>query len=526
MMITRIDREIFNQLLILVQTGAEMIDGDDVDSLRSNKDYHTEAYKRVSRTIKTVIGDNRDEWNKVYYSALYKIMGDTEYSVMNSSDEWNIFRPYGYLNISEGTPEYDLINNGRIFVNTFNYNDGHWAYSNAPLYNSRGEFCGIFEVGIDLISYTITNSKQIRQIALITAAACLFIIVIIIVIMGIIVRQLSSMAKALGAIGRGNYEVRVAYHARDELGIVSGGLNGMANELQNQFRQISMLNDSAIRFVPIQFMRHLGVEDITKLNLGSSVQRDMTVLFFDIRSFSINSEMMSTAENFSFINKILSASGPVIRKHNGFVDKYIGDAVMAIFPVAVDAVRAGIEVYNTLVLNKKTRITIGGDRINIGIGIHTGSVMMGIIGEEERISGTVISQNVNMASRMESLTKQVKAGMLITKDTMNQIPSGREDFACRFIGMIKAAGLNTAIGVFDMLDALPGKIRARRIATRQVFESGIRMYHTKDYQNARRRFEKVAKADPDDACAAYFLTETERRIKDPGLQSIFIFDQK
>ncbi|MDR0400591.1 MAG: HAMP domain-containing protein [Treponema sp.] len=526
MMITRIDREIFNQLLILAQTGAAMIDGDDVDSLQSNGDYQTEAYKRVSRTIKEVVGDNRDDWNKVYYSAVYKVIGDTEYSIMNSSDEWNIFRPYGYLSIDEGTPEYELINNGRIFVNTINYNDGHWAYSNAPIYNRWGEFCGIFEIGIDLISYTITNLKQSRQIALITALVCLCIIVVIIVIMGIIVRQLASMAKVLAAVGRGDYEVRVDYHGRDELGNVSSGLNSMATELENQFQQISMLNESTIRFVPVQFMQHLGVRDITKLNLGDSVQRDMTVLFFDIRSFSINSEMMSTAENFSFINRILSASGPIIRKHNGFVDKYIGDAVMAIFPVASDAVRAGIEIYHSLVLNRETRITIGGDGINIGIGIHTGSVMMGIIGEEERISSTVISQNVNMASRMESLTKQVKAGMLITRDTMNQIPSGRTEFNCRFIGMIKAAGLNTAVGVFDMLDALPSKIRARRIATRQVFESGIRLYHTKDYQNARRRFEKVVEADPDDVCAAYFLTETERRIKDPSQQSIFIFDRK
>jgi class 3 adenylate cyclase/HAMP domain-containing protein len=526
MMIARIDQEIFRELLILVQVGVEMIDGDDVDSLRSNKDYHTETYKRVSQTIKDIIGDNRDEWNKSYYSALYKIMGDTEYSIMNSSDEWNIFRPYGYLDISEGTPEYDLINSGKIFANIFNYNDGLWAYSNAPIYNSRGEFCGIFEVGIDLISYTITNLKQIRQIALIAAVVCLCIVVIIIAIMGIIVRRLSSMARVLDAITRGNYEARVNYRARDELGVVSGGLNSMADELQHQFQQISTLNESTIRFVPIQFMQQLGVRDITKLDLGSSVQQDMTILFFDIRSFSINSEMMSAAENFSFINNILSTSGPIIRKHNGFVDKYIGDAVMAIFPVAIDAVRAGIDIYNTLVLNRETRITIGGDGINIGIGIHTGSVMMGIIGEQERISGTVISQNVNMASRMESLTKQVKAGMLVTKDTMNQIPSAKEEFAYRFIGMIKAAGINTAVGVFDMLDALPGKIRARRLATRQVFESGIRMYHTKDYQNARKRFEKVTAADPDDVCAAYFLTETERRIKDPGLQSIFIFDQK
>jgi hypothetical protein len=77
-----------------------------------------------------------------------------------------------------------------------------------------------------------------------------------------------------------------------------------------------------------------------------------------------------------------------------------------------------------------------------------------------------------------------------------------------------------------MLDALPARTRAMRLATKKVFESGIRMYHTKEYQKALKRFEAVTATDPTDTCAAYFLAETEKRIKDPSLQSIFIFDQK
>jgi class 3 adenylate cyclase len=273
-------------------------------------------------------------------------------------------------------------------------------------------------------------------------------------------------------------------------------------------------------------MEHLGVMDITKMKLGDHVQRNLTILFFDIRAFSLNSEIMSARENFLFINEVLGAAGPILREHNGFVDKFLGDAAMALFVNTGDAIRAGIELYQKLILDKMTKIRIGGDGINIGIGIHSGSVMMGIVGENERLSSTVISKNVNLASRLESLTKQTKSGMLVSRDAMNQISGSESKFNYRFIGMIRAAGVNEVVGVFDMLDALPEEIRKRRLATKKIFESGIRKYHTKDYTVALQRFEKVLEADPSDICAANCLAETHKRIKDPALPSVFMFDKK
>jgi len=346
------------------------------------------------------------------------------------------------------------------------------------------------------------------------------------IMVSVVVKQLSSVASAMSAIASGNRTERVRYKARDELGIVSLGLNGMAEELQNQFDRITTLNESSIRFVPVQFMEHLGVSDITKLKLGDSVQQDITVLFFDIRYFSINSEMMTARENFEFINKILGIAGPIIRKHSGFVDKFIGDAVMALFVNGMDAVKAGIELYQTLVVDKDTNVKIGIDEIRIGIGIHTGSVMMGIVGENERISSTVISANVNLASRVEGLSKQTGSGLLITRETLNKLAGHEDKFAYRFIGMVQAAGVNEVIGLFDMLDALSPRNKKYRLATKTIFESGVRKFHMKDYAAAIQRFQKVVAADPEDICAINHLEVAHKHMKDPTLPSVFIFDKK
>jgi hypothetical protein len=199
---------------------------------------------------------------------------------------------------------------------------------------------------------------------------------------------------------------------------------------------------------------------------------------------------------------------------------------MALFADAKDAVRAGIEIYRGIVLSGTTRIEIGIDSINIGIGIHTGSVMMGIVGEPERLSSTVISKNVNLASRVESLTKQTKSGMLITRDTLNHLVGSEGEFQYRFIGMIQAAGVNEVIGLFDMLDALPEPVRERRLATKKIFESGVRKYHIKEYQVAANRFEMVAKMDPADACARICLAAAKEHMENPNLPGVFIYDKK
>jgi len=520
-MTERENERLFNDMIGLTVLSSEMINGDDIEKIKTIKDIHSDEYQRLSDLVKKIVGYNANPWNKAYYAAIYK--GDKfEYVVVISEEEWNLFRTDEAL---EGE-DYDTLMSGNPIVLTTELYNGKWTFANMPIYNSAGEITGKFEIGLDMTSHEIGNAKLKRQVAVVTAFICIIILLALGIMVSIVVRQLSSVAGVLNAIAGGNRNERVRYSALDELGKVGQGLNQMAEELQTQFDRINRLNESTIRFVPVQFMEHLGVTDITKMNLGDNVQREISVLFFDIRYFSINSEMMTARENFIFINKILGIAGPIIRKHNGFVDKFIGDAAMALFINGIDAVRAGIELYQTLVINKDSKVKIGVDGINIGIGIHTGSVMMGIVGENERLSSTVISANVNLASRVEGLTKQTGSGLLITRDTLNQLTGLESEFEYRFIGMVRAAGVNEVVGLFDMLDALPPEEKQVRLSTKKIFESGVRKYHMKDYTAAVDRFQKVTADDPQDICAQHYLNEATEHLNNPELPSVFIFNRK
>ena len=181
----------------------------------------------------------------------------------------------------------------------------------------------------------------------------------------------------------------------------------------------SELTDAAKRFVPHEFLNFLGHKSIVDVQLGDQVQQEMSIMFADIRNFATFSERMSPKENFDFINDYLNRVGPVIRAHQGFIDKYIGDAVMALFPnTADDALQAAIAMQKQVSLYNWERQQQGDGAIAIGIGLHTGSLMLGTIGESERMESTVIADAVNLASRLESLTKTYGASILISGDTL------------------------------------------------------------------------------------------------------------
>jgi class 3 adenylate cyclase len=195
----------------------------------------------------------------------------------------------------------------------------------------------------------------------------------------------------------------------------------MRDAVRSTIVNLQKTNLSIERFVPHAFLRIVGKPSIVDVELGDNKQETMSILFSDIRSFTTLSESMTPDENFTFINAYLERMGPVIRNHNGFIDKYIGDAIMALFTNADDAVRAGLAMLQTLAAFNAERRPVGQPPIGIGIGINSGSLMLGTIGEKQRMEGTVISDAVNLAARVEDLTKTYREPLLISEFTYQQL---------------------------------------------------------------------------------------------------------
>jgi two-component system, sensor histidine kinase ChiS len=275
-------------------------------------------------------------------------------------------------------------------------------------------------------------------------------------------------------------------------------------------REIMELNLAYERFVPKEFLRFLNKESITDVKLGDQVQREMTVLFADIRAFTSLSEGMSPQENFNFINEYLSIVTPEIHSHRGFIDKYIGDAVMALFPESPnDAVLSAIAMQKKVALYNETRQQRGEVPIRIGIGLHTGSLMLGTIGGAQRMEGTVIADAVNLASRLEGLTKQYGAAIAISEQVLFKLDD-MEQYGYRFLDRVKVKGKKEAVAVFEIYDSDTLSQRQLKISTRSNFEEAIVLYYQQKFDLAQQFFQDILQLNPQDVAARLYSMRCEK----------------
>jgi len=267
--------------------------------------------------------------------------------------------------------------------------------------------------------------------------------------------------------------------------------------------ETTSLNVAYARFVPRTFLEFLGKIDIRDVALGDQVQRTMTVFFSDVRSFTTLSEAMTPAETFAFINGLLSRTGPIVREHAGIIDKYIGDAIMALFPrCADDAIAAGIAVQREIARHNINRVQAGRLPVAVGIGLHTGTLMLGTIGEHERMDGTVIADAVNLASRIESLTKAYGAAMIVSDVTRSALEDPAR-YTMRFLGRVAVKGKSEGVGLYEVLDADDPAASATKMRNAAEFDRGVAALAAGNFAAAEISFSTIIAADPRDRAAAF-----------------------
>lgn len=214
-------------------------------------------------------------------------------------------------------------------------------------------------------------------------------------------------------------------------------------------RDLENLNQSLERFIPHEVLGFLSKKSIVDVRLGDFSEEFMSVFFLDIRNFTALSEGMNPAETFRFINAFLERFGPVIREQGGFIDKYLGDGFMALFPGYPDRALDAALAMRPLLEEFNRSLGEGVPPIRYGIGINSGRLMVGTIGENRRMDSTVISDTVNTASRLEQLTKTHGVDVLISDSTVRALD--RPDrYPLEKIGDERIKGRIGTVGVFKL----------------------------------------------------------------------------
>jgi class 3 adenylate cyclase/DNA-binding response OmpR family regulator len=280
-------------------------------------------------------------------------------------------------------------------------------------------------------------------------------------------------------------------------------------ELLDANAQTRGLKDSYARFFPSEYLQFLRKDSVTEVQLGDYVSKTMAVMFSDIRSFTNLSESMTPQENFNFVNAYLKRVSPEIRNHYGIIVKFLGDGMMAVFPEgADDAVKAGIAKQKRVQEYNEDRLAGGGLPIQVGIGIHVGHMMLGMVGEDNRIQGDAYSDNVNLTARLEGLTKFYGVSMLISGQTLEHL-SNPAQYQIRFLDRASVKGRNEPIAVYEVLDAENEEICNLKLQTQADFEQGVSCYRDRALTDAKACFERVLAVNPLDKTAKLYVERVE-----------------
>jgi hemerythrin len=277
--------------------------------------------------------------------------------------------------------------------------------------------------------------------------------------------------------------------------------------------RLKLLEHTVLQFVPRDLISFLGKGSLLDVELGDQVEKTMSIVFTDIRDFTTLSESMTPQQTFNMINSYLSVMNPVISTHQGIIDKYMGDAIMALFPtLADDALSAALAMLARLDEYNNGRSRAAYPPIKIGIGVNTGLLMLGVIGGGNRMEGTVISHAVNLASRLETLTKTYGVPLLISEHTLYSL-SDSERFSIRYLGRSKVAENTPAESVYEVFDHDAPEIRGLKAKSLKKFEEALAYYHLRAAAKALPMLEEIVLENPGDNPAKVYLKRCGDYIK-------------
>lgn len=281
------------------------------------------------------------------------------------------------------------------------------------------------------------------------------------------------------------------------------------------FNQQEKITNSFERFVPQEFLELLDKENILDVQVGNNVEKEISVMFTDIRNFTTVSEKMTAEMNFNFVNAYLMRVAPAIAARNGFIDKYIGDGIMALFhkehTSPDDAILAALQLLEQLQGFNSHSKREGWPSIYLGIGINTGMLRLGIIGGGRRLEGTAISDAVNTAARIESMTKYYGVQLMISESTLQGLENP-DFYHIRFLDEIKMKGKQRAIAVYEVYDADNPQLKDKKDLVKPIYLEAFQLYKEMDYERALTLFMKCLEFLPEDMATQHFIGKCRQEI--------------
>ena len=498
------ESQIKDRLVHLAQLGAARTSAADMDALDFGSTGYadlleSDPFQAVAEVADELVNLNEDPWNASIYPYIYK----------KGIDAWWVLGSFEYVELYPySKPEFELAEakGERAFLR---YSDvyGEWLSALEPILRADGSTAALFEASMSADVLDEARRGYARRAALGGAAILAVFVVAFSIFTAILLRSVRELRAGAERVSAGDYDSAVDIRSRDEIEELGDAFNAMTGEIKGYVDRLADFGRANSRFVPKEFLASLGRESITDVRLGDQVLTEMAVLFSDIRGFTGLSETLGPAGTMGFLNEYLARMGPVVRQAGGFIDKFVGDAVMALFPEGpADAVHAAREMSLALDDYRDELRSRGEPQVDAGFGLHVGPMVLGVVGEEERFEGTVVSDAVNLASRLESLTRYYGIRILLSGAVKDRLD---KSIRLRFLDLVRVKGRNEPVKLYELM--YPGDPLAQaKLAAAQRYVEGFRYYRAGRFGEARTSFKAALAMAGDDRPCSILLERCAR----------------
>jgi len=324
-----------------------------------------------------------------------------------------------------------------------------------------------------------------------------------------ITKPIQKLEQAIERLSDGNVGDKIFLGGGKQFEKIEYGLNKIND---NYKRKETIIKETATeyeKYIPKQFVKFLGKNSVLDLVVGTQVKKEVTTLFCDVRNSNQVSTSLSLEENFNYINSYLNVVTPIIKKYNGFIDKYLGDGVLAVFTrsrQAYDCAHAIIKA-----IKEKNEENVSMPNLEVGVALNTAEVIFGVVGDDTRKSITILSDSLDVTSKINEVNKVFGSMVTFAKSTLNDLSSAVE-LNYRFIGNIKVG--EDFVSIFESLDTYPRAKREKLLKNKITFEQAVRAYINGKFSQAKNLFEQVYKKEKEDkVCYVFYNKSNEKIIK-------------
>jgi class 3 adenylate cyclase len=269
------------------------------------------------------------------------------------------------------------------------------------------------------------------------------------------------------------------------------------------------------KFVPPAYLRRIAAEGLRSIRLGEADQQDVTILCCDIRGFTPLSERLNPSQLIAFVNGFLDRITKAVSRQGGVIDKFIGDAVLCIFEGTDSAKRAvacGIDMLGEVRTFNEEEGRPKDRTVQIGIGLHSGPVILGTIGSLERMDSTVLGLTVNLAKRLEEVTKTLRVDMIISDQVVKRL-ADRNHYRIRDLGEAWVKGALSPLTLFEVFDHDPPEVRTLKDRIGSILTEGVELVRTGHLEAALAKFQEAQSISPQDFPTTLLMASLEKLLE-------------